>query len=67
MTDSSHYHFFLGGHDAEMLEIRKILEARSCPFSDAGLRWDNARLSAYERELASLEPGVTPVCIEPTS
>ena len=33
------YTFFLGGHDAEMLEIRDILELKGLSFYDNGLSW----------------------------
>lgn len=59
------YRFFLGGHDLEMLEIRRLLE-RHAPgrFCDKNLAWGTA-LSAYNDELlASLERDEMPVLIE---
>lgn len=48
----SHKMFFLGGYDLEMLTIKKILEGRGdCAIADKHLRWDNALLSTYEKEL----------------
>lgn len=44
--------FLLGGYDLEMLTIRQMLEGRhGCEVIDRHLRWDNARLSAYQHEL----------------
>jgi len=40
--------FLLGGHDLEMLEIKKLLENNGHDVSDANLRWDNAYLDAYQ-------------------
>ena len=39
--------FLLGGHDLEMLEIKKLLEREGKQYFDADLRWDNADLQAY--------------------
>lgn len=44
------YIFFLGGYDAEMCEIRKILEDNQIPFNDKKLSW-GAKASAYAEEL----------------
>ena len=55
--------FFLGGHDAEMLEIRDILKCRGIPFFDKGLSW-GARLSEYEEEIKALSSDQVPVFIE---
>lgn len=49
--------FFLGGHDLEMTEIRKLLEASGIRFYDRNLAWDNAFLSAYESEIRSFGTG----------
>lgn len=47
--------FLLGGHDLEMLEIKKLLEREGYRLGkdcfDAGLRWDNADLRAYKEVL----------------
>jgi len=59
------YVFFLGGYDAEMLEIRNILEAQGLTYHDKKLSW-GACLSAYKDEIASLPADVTPVFIELT-
>lgn len=45
------YVFFLGGHDLEMLEIKKILESQGVVFYDKNLQWKNAKLSQYSKEL----------------
>lgn len=55
--------FFLGGHDAEMLEIRDILKSRDIPFFDKGLSW-GAKLSEYRGELESLTDDQLPVFVE---
>lgn len=43
--------FLLGGHDLEMLTIRKMLDKAGIKYADHGLRWDNACLSSYRKEL----------------
>lgn len=44
--------FLLGGYDLEMLTIKQLLEGRDgCKVADKQLRWDNAKLSAYQKEL----------------
>jgi hypothetical protein len=58
------YHFFLGGHDAEMMEIKNILSIHGYPFEDADLQWDNAKVSAYRDKLASFPADKIPVLIE---
>jgi hypothetical protein len=55
--------FFLGGGDAEMAEIRAILQAQNIPFHDRQLRW-GARLSEYRDELAQLPSNAVPVLVE---
>ncbi len=55
--------FFLGGHDAEMLEIRNILREKEERFFDHHLSW-GALLSAYEQELKNLSDDSIPVFIE---
>jgi len=45
--------FLLGGYDLEMLTIKHMLEGRDgCKVLDRFLGWGNARLSAYQEELA---------------
>jgi hypothetical protein len=39
--------FLLGGHDLEMLEIKRLLEREGKTYFDVGLGWENADLSAY--------------------
>lgn len=56
--------FFLGGSDAEMKEIEKILKGKNCSYFDRGLSWNNARASVYKEELSSLSHGQIPVLIE---
>ena len=43
--------FLLGGHDLEMLTIRRLLEQHNKIFYDKALRWDNALLSHYSEQL----------------
>lgn len=43
--------FLLGGHDLEMCTVREILEGHNIRFCDKNLRWDNAKLSAYQAEI----------------
>lgn len=43
--------FLLGGADLEMQTIRSILVSENIPYADYGLRWDNAFLSRYQKEL----------------
>lgn len=58
------YVFFLGGHDAEMQAIQSILRSENIRFHDRNLRWDNAKLSAYQQELQHLDPDAIPVFVE---
>lgn len=44
--------FLLGGHDLEMLEIKRLLLSHGERFEDSNLDWSNARLSAYAPILA---------------
>ena len=57
------YVFFLGGYDAEMVEIKKILEEQRIEFFDKNLSW-GASLSAYKHDLKNLSPEKVPVFIE---
>jgi len=57
------YIFFLGGYDAEMLEILNILQEKGEPFFDKHLSW-GASLSEYESELKNLPDDIIPVFIE---
>lgn len=45
--------FLLGGHDLEMLEIKKILEQNSEKYIDNNLSW-GAKLSQYAEELENI-------------
>ena len=56
------YIFFLGGQDAEMCEIRKILEHHRLTFYDKKLHW-GARASAYREELLKIDKKI-PILIE---
>lgn len=47
-----HKLFLLGGYDLEMLTIKQMLEGREdCVVLDKRLRWNNAKLSAYQGDL----------------
>lgn len=63
MTHLFLYHFFLGGHDAEMMEIKKILTLYGCHIHDANLTW-GAKLSAYQNDLKKLSENEIPILIE---
>ncbi|MCE5210237.1 MAG: CorA family divalent cation transporter [Deltaproteobacteria bacterium] len=64
MNNPQIFHFFLGGHDAEMMEIKNILSDHGYPFEDADLQWDNAKVSVYGDKLAALPADKIPVLIE---
>lgn len=51
MSESERQLFLLGGHDLEMLTIRQQLDRTGIAYVDHQLRWDNARLSSYRKEL----------------
>ena len=56
--------FFLGGADAEMAEIRRLLEEAGAEFCAKPLGW-GVGVEAYEAEIAeALAAGKTPVCVE---
>lgn len=56
--------FLLGGADLEMQTIRDVLVRQSIPFADHHLRWDNALLSSYRKELQEVKEGQTVYGIE---
>ena len=57
--------FFLGGRDAEMVEIAKVLAEAGIEVIDHNLGW-GASASAYAAEIATVSPGKTPVLVELT-
>jgi Mg2+ and Co2+ transporter CorA len=57
------YVFFLGGYDAEMAEIRNILQSRNERFFDKKLSW-GAVMSSYKEEITKLSSDAIPVFIE---
>ena len=59
----SQHIFFLGGYDAEMIEICNVLQAKGEQFFDKKLPW-GACLSAYTAELRSVPFQSIPVLIE---
>lgn len=62
--DKSKLLFLLGGADLEMQTIRDTLQAEAIPFVDHHLRWDNALLSSYQKELQLVGSGCTVYGIE---
>ena len=60
----SKYVFFLGGYDAEMVEIKNILQSRREQLFDKRLSWGAAFLSSYKEEIAKLPSNAVPVFIE---
>ena len=56
--------FLLGGADLEMQTIRDVLVRQDIPFVDHHLRWDNALLSSYQKELQEIKEGQTIYGIE---
>lgn len=64
-TCPTRYHFFLGGHDLEMVTISELLARHTpCAIHDKQLRW-GAKASDYHAEIAAaLEDGSVPVLIE---
>ena len=60
---ANNFIIFLGGHDAEMCEIKKILQENRIRFYDKNLQW-GARLSDYKKELNALNPQDKPVLVE---
>ena len=66
MTDNKqNLHFFLGGKDLEMEVIKKLLEENGVNYTDAGLRWDNAKVSSYKDEIREVvKNGKIPVFVE---
>ena len=63
MNGIQNHIFFLGGYDAEMLSIKKILEQYNLTFYDQNLSW-GAKLSDYDKELRTLPLDKIPVLIE---
>ena len=57
------YHFFLGGQDAEMVEIKQIIKKHNLPVADNALPW-GAKLTMYKDKLDELTNEVIPVFIE---
>lgn len=51
MNDKDRFIFLLGGADLEMHTIRQLLDKNGYRYYDKHLRWDNACLSAYRKEI----------------
>lgn len=66
MGKTQSYNLFLaGGYDLEMLTIIQMLEERDdCVVADHHLRWDNAQLSVYSKELIEFADADTVYGIE---
>ncbi|MBI5729944.1 MAG: magnesium transporter CorA family protein [Ignavibacteriales bacterium] len=64
--ENKNYIFFLGGHDAEMREIKNILTQHNFTFYDKELLWDSAKASGYKNEIENLKGNEIPVLIELT-
>ena len=58
------FFFLLGGADLETQTIREILIREGISFADHHLRWDNALLSSYRKELQEVKEGQTVYGIE---
>mgnify|MGYP000518443042 CR=1 FL=1 len=52
MNDKDRFIFLLGGTDLEMHTICRLLDKNGYRYYDRHLRWDNACLSAYRKEIA---------------
>lgn len=52
MNDKDRFIFLLGGADLEMHTICRLLDKNGYRYYDRHLRWDNACLSAYRKEIA---------------
>jgi len=59
MTSQKPYIFLLGGHDLEMMEIKRILITcgyqKDVHYFDKGLKWSNAVWSAYAEEIKEIK------------
>lgn len=63
MNDNARLIFLLGGADLEMHTIRQLLDKNGYRYYDKHLRWDNACLSAYRKEIADYRGDDTPLWI----
>lgn len=64
-VNNSNFIFFLGGHDAEMCEIKEILTKHDCIYFDKNLSW-GAKASDYQNEINNLKENKIPILIELT-
>ncbi len=64
MIKNGNYIFFLGGYDAEMLEIKSVLTKHNLPYFDNNLQWYNAKASEYKNKISFLDKNKIPVLIE---
>lgn len=63
MNDNARLIFLLGGADLEMHTIRQLLDKNGYRYYDRHLRWDNACLSAYRKEIADYTEDVIPLWV----
>jgi len=66
MANENQFHFFLGGQDLEMQEIRGLLEAKGQPFDDARPGWGAGTALYADRMAQVAAEGKIPVAIELT-
>lgn len=60
----TNYYFFLGGSDAEMMEVARALNEAEVPYLNANLGW-GAKASRYSDEIAEAAGrGQVPVLVE---
>ena len=63
MNDKARFIFLLGGADLEMHTIRQLLDKNGYRYYDKHLRWENACLSAYRKEITDYTGDDTPLWV----
>ena len=63
MNDKNRFIFLLGGADLEMHTIRQLLDKNGYRYYDKHLRWENACLSAYRKEITDYTGDDTPLWV----
>lgn len=63
MNDKDRFIFLLGGADLEMCAIRQLLDQNGYRYYDKHLRWENACLSAYRKEITDYTGDDTPLWV----
>lgn len=61
MNDKDRFIFLLGGADLEMHTIRQLLDKNGYRYYDKHLRWENACLSVYRKEITDYTGDDTPL------